>query len=579
MNKANRRLWLLIIVMVIWFVIVSFRLFSVQVLNSDYYRKKLENQNKRITEISSQRGDIYDRKNKLLAMTTDSFSLYLQNRNSKQSLDILRKIKSEIELNKNQLLEIKKNIKEEKPFVWLKRKASEREKNRVLNLGLEGVNSITEKKRYYPNLELASHVLGSVNIDNKGIEGIEKHFDNILRGREGKIHIRLDARRKVYEVTELTPFEKGKDIILTLDSTLQYTAEKELKKGVLENKAKNGTVIIVSPYTGEILAMASYPNFNPNDPHNINSSNRKNLAIEFNYEPGSIFKVITACSVIEKEKVKLAEHKYCHEGRYEYKGEIFTDHSEYGYLTPGEIITYSSNIGTIKMAQTFSPKEYYKFEKLFGIGEDTEVELPGESSGIIKPYHKWSGISLVTNAIGYGIMVTPIQMLMAVNVVANGGYYVQPTIVREIDDYKVKIGDKKQIISKKTALKVKDFLKKVVQKGTGQKADIEGFKIAGKTGTTRKVVNKKYSKNNYISSFAGFIPANNPKISMIVIINDPQNEKYYGGDVAAPIFKRIAEQCLNYYEVFPSFLKKKKFYLAEKKIKRKKENKSKDEII
>jgi cell division protein FtsI (penicillin-binding protein 3) len=544
------------------------RLFDVQVLNAEKYKKRQVRQNERVLEVSSERGNIYDRKGRVLALTADSYSIYLENKDIKTSLKILKKVVSKIYFSPDEYKKVRKRILKKRSFVWLKRKANEFEKDKVINLGFKNVNIIKEKKRYYPNMRLACHLLGTVSVDNEGIEGIERQFNTKLKGKNGEILIRLDARRKIYEVHKVKNWQRGDDLTLTIDSVIQYIAQKELKRAVEENKAKRGTVIVLSPFTGEILAMASYPDYNPNNPRTLTRYRRKNLAIELNYEPGSTFKVVTASSVIDKKKLNLRRLIYCEEGRYSYKGEIFTDHTNFGYLTPKEIIAHSSNIGTIKMALFIKGKEFYREEKYFGFGEKTGIQLPGEASGILRAPSKWSGITQVSMAIGYGIMVTPLQMLLAVNSIATGGYYVLPTVVQNRDGrvrgYRV--------VSKRTARIVKSFLKAVVKMGTGKIASIDGFDVAGKTGTARKAIDGKYSQKKYFSSFVGFVPAAKPVLSIIVVIDEPSADKYYGGEVAAPVFKNIAQQSLRYLKIYPDFLKKRKFIFAEHILKKGEKN-------
>ncbi len=555
----RERLWVIFFPILLWFIIVIIRLFDVQILNAEKYKRKQVRQNERVLEVSSERGDIYDRKGRILALTADSYSIYLENRNVKKSLKILKKVLSTIYFSPQEYKKVRKKILKKRSFIWLKRKANEFEKNKILNLGFDNINVIREKKRYYPNRRLACHILGTVNVDNEGIEGIEKQFDSVLKGKNGEILIRLDARRKIYEVHRIKHWQRGENLTLTIDSVIQYIAQKEIKKAVEENKAKRGTAIVLSPFTGEVLAMASYPDYNPNNPQTLTPYRRKNLAIEFNYEPGSTFKVITISSVIDKNLLNLRKLIYCEEGRFDYKGETFTDHTRFGYLTPKEVIAHSSNIGTIKLSLLIKGKDFYREERYFGFGQKTGIQLPGESSGILKKRSQWSGVTQVSMAIGYGIMVTPLQMLLAVNSIATGGYYVLPTIVKEKDN-RVK---GYRVVSKRTAKIVKSFLKAVVKLGTGKKAAVDGFITAGKTGTARKAIDGVYSQKKYFSSFVGFVPADKPVLSIIVVIDEPSAGKYYGGEVAAPVFKNIAEQSLRYLKVYPDFLKKRKFIFAK----------------
>ncbi len=570
--KVNKnRLILLSVFIFLWFFIVIGRLFYVQVLNAEKFKKIKTRQNERIIKISPERGYIYDRYGRVLALTAKSYSIYLENRNKKESIKEIKKINGKIYFQPDTYKKILKRIKEGHRFIWVLRKIDEEEKEKIFSLELKNVHAIKDKKRHYPNMRIGCHVLGTVNVDNQGLEGVERTFDSYLKGRQGEAIIKQDARRKVYEARIIKKPEKGESIVLTIDLVLQYIAQREIKKAVKENKAINGTIIIMNPRTGEILAMASYPDYNPNNLKTLVRDRRKNLAIELNYEPGSIFKVITASSVLEEAQIDLLKPIYCEDGRFKYRGEVFTDHTKYTYLSPREVIAHSSNIGTIKMALLLRARDIYRYEKSFGIGRKTGVELPGESSGILIPPKKWSGVTQASMAIGYGLLTTPLQMLTALNVIANDGYLVSPTIVKkgpEIKEKKVR-----KVISLKTARIMKKFLRAVVEYGTGRNAGIDGFYVAGKTGTARKAINGHYSTEHYFSSFMGFVPVKKPLLSIIVVVNDPQNGKYYGGEVAAPVFKIVAEESLRHLGIFPSYLEKKKIIFAKvERVGEKKDN-------
>ncbi len=570
----KNRLIILSIAIFIWFFVVIARLFYVQVLNAEKFKKIKTRQNERIIKITPERGYIYDRNGKVLALTSKSYSIYLENKNQRESLKEIRQISKKIYIQPEEYKKILRRIKEKRRFIWILRKTGEEEKEKIFSLNLKNVHAIKDKKRHYPNMRIGCHILGTVNIDNEGLEGIEKYFDNYLKGKRGEAIIKQDARRKIYEAKIIKRPEKGESIVLTIDLILQYIAQREITKAVIENKAINGTIIVMNPITGEVLAMASYPDYNPNNLKTLRRDRRKNLAIELNYEPGSIFKVITASSVLERAKLNLLKPIYCEDGRFNYKGEVFTDHTKFTYLSPKEIISHSSNIGTIKLSLLLKPKEIYRFEKRFGIGYRTGIELPGESSGILAPLKRWSGVTQASMAIGYGLLTTPIQMLTALNVIASGGYYIPPTIVKEGPILKKR--KERRVLSNKTVKIMKSFLKAVVDYGTGKKASIAGFTVAGKTGTARKAINGKYSTKHYFSSFMGFVPVEKPRLSIIVVINDPQNNKYYGGEVAAPVFKTVAEESLRHLGIFPSFLEKNKLIFA--KAEDTKQNGNTDEI-
>lgn len=549
-STSRKRILVLGLTFFGWFLINVFRLFYVQVLSNDKYKQKLTRQNERVLEVSSERGTILDRNRRPLAMNADGYSFYLENRSVEESLKELARFQSLFSYTPSETKRLESMIRQKRSFIWLKRKVSEEEKERAISLGFENISYITEKRRLYPNRSLACHILGAVDIDNKGVEGVERKADEYLRGKSGRVLIHQDARRKVYEMQVLEPPRKGDGIVLTIDSVIQHIAEKSLRKAVEEYHADGGSVTVMSPFTGEILAMASYPYFDPNERLSLNGSTRSNKGVEFSYEPGSTFKVVSSSTLLELSQVKESEQIYCENGHFLYKGKVFTDTHPYGYLTLKEIMTHSSNIGIIKLALLLDKEKFYGYQKSFGIGQSTGVELPGEAGGSLRRVDRWSGLTLPSMSIGYEVMVTPLQMLLVMNTVATGGWYVPPTILRNELPLKNKRA-RYRVISSETASRMKGFLASVVEEGTGKAGGVEGFLAGGKTGTARKLVGGHYSQQAYVSSFIGFIPLDKPLLSIAVVIDNPKGGVYYGGAVSAPVFQEIASDTLTYLKIFP----------------------------
>ncbi len=559
-NRINKfRLYFVLSITLLAFIIIIVRLYTLQIIDHKYYYKKKLQQSKSVVEVSPERGAIFDRNGRVLALTADSFSVYLINKHKKNSFEELEKLKKVVFFSSSDFRKIRERISKGKRFIWIKRKTDETVLSRITRLNLKNVGYIIEKKRYYPNDTLACHVLGLVNIDNKGLEGVERYFDSTLSGVPGKIIIKRDARRKVFEEVVLQKPEKGEDLYLTIDKVIQYITEKELEKAVTENKARWGTAIIMNSQTGEILAMASYPSYNPNNPTSITKFNRRNRAIEENYTPGSTFKIVTLASAFEANIIRKGKLYNCGNGVFKYNGIEIRDHARFGALTPKEILAKSSNICSAKIAHRMRRAYFYKMIKKFHLGRKTGIELPGEESGILRRLTLWTDISSFYLGFGYEISVTPIQILEVANIIATGGYYIKPTII-ERKPYSVR---RERVISSRTANILKEFMKEVVISGTGKLARLEDYPVSGKTGTAELLIEGKYSKDRHVASFVGFVPADNPKLTAVVVIYDPMGDKYYGGEVAAPVFSRIMRETLTYLNILPK--KKKNIIIVRKR--------------
>jgi cell division protein FtsI (penicillin-binding protein 3) len=427
----------------------------------------------------------------------------------------------------------------------------------VRALQLDGVGFLTENRRYYPQRELAAHVIGYVGLDNTGMSGIEYAFESAIRGRAAKILIRTDARRRATEHTE-KPSTDGQTVVLTIDESIQHVVEKELERSVQETGSVAGVAVVMDPRTGEILALANRPTFNPNKFGAYPSSRWRNRAVADAYEPGSMFKIITAAAGLEEKVVDPDEVIDCGHGFLEVAGIRINDHKVFDSLTFRDVMAKSSDVGVARVAQRLGRDNFSRYMRHFGFGVPTGVELPGESGGLLRPLNRWSALSLPTLSFGQEIGVTALQMTAAVAAVANGGYLMKPTIVRQIEDSEGRIVREgrpvavRRVLDGATAATLTEILRGVVVKGTGHRAAIAGYAVAGKTGTAQKVeAGGKYSMIDHVASFVGFVPASRPALVILVSLDTPKGPANEGGDVAAPLFARIAEPALRRLAIPP----------------------------
>ncbi|MFH1395384.1 MAG: penicillin-binding transpeptidase domain-containing protein [Candidatus Omnitrophota bacterium] len=502
-------------------------------------------------EIMPLRGIIFDHNMDPLAVNLDIPSVYSDSRRIKKKEDTARILSKVLDIDNDVLLE---KLKRDKSFVWLKRKIDNSEAQEIKNLQLNGINFSNESKRYYSNDNRACHVIGFVGIDNEGLEGIELEFEDKLKGKPGYRHLIRDANRKtvLFNEKDSLPPQNGYNIVLTIDSVAQYIAGEELKNTVCKFNAAGGSVIVMEPFSGRILALANYPDYNLNVLETASQDIVKNKAVASVYEPGSVFKIVTASAVLNEGLVDLDDKFYCEKGFYKTRGRILHDVRGYETLTFREVIGKSSNIGTVKAASKLGEAKLYSYIDRFGFGKKTGITLPGEVDGISRPVSQWSRSDITTIPIGQGIAVTPIQLVNAVSVIANGGYLMKPYIVERMTTwdnglyraYKPVV--LRRVISRETSQKMKDVLRYVVTDATGRRAASDLYELCGKTGTAQ-MVNPEggYYKNKHDATFVGFAPMDNPLISIVVAIYDP-HPVYSGGKVAAPAFKNIAERILQY---------------------------------
>ncbi len=555
----NRLLFISFLVLC-WSTLVVWRLYNLQVIGYEHFTDKAQRQQERTIHLNPKRGTIYDRNGRELAVSVDVASVYAVPSKIEDPIATAKKLSQVLISEGLSYKDILKKLKKKSSFVWIKRQISPVKWDEIKSWGIEGIASLTESKRYFPKKDMAAHVLGYVNIDNEGVAGIEKYYNDEIMGQPARMMVIRDAKgdRIVVSNGEKRKSQRGKNLYLTVDEIIQYAAERELDHVVRKYNAKSGTVIVMNPNNGEILALVNRPKYSPN--MRFSSFPEKgwpNRAITDIYEPGSTFKVITAAAAFEEGVVKPDEVIYCGNGKIEVAGKIIKDHEKYADLNFREIIAHSSNVGTIKVGMRIGRETFFRYINSFGFGSVTGVDLPAESKGILRPLSRWSGRSLASIAMGQEVGVTALQMLNALNVVANGGYLFKPQIVKAIvspDEQEVVEPGRdisgKRIISESTAKLLANVLTSVVEEGTAKNAFIDGYNIAGKTGTAQKVDKSgKYSASKFVASFMGFFPADNPQISMIVVIDEPKGASYYGGTVAAPVFRNIAASIIMYYGI------------------------------
>jgi cell division protein FtsI (penicillin-binding protein 3) len=565
MKKSSSKRWLTLRITTVFcgfillLAIIILRAFQLQIIEKDRLTQLVEKQYLRYVDLSPKRGTIYDRKKRELAISIEVDSAYARPGKIKNKKEIAKKLSPILNTSYRNL---KNKLASDSPFVWLKRKISPSQAKKIKDLNLEGIGFIEESKRFYPNKELASHCLGFADLDLKGLEGIELNYESYLKGKPGYILVERDALGRNIHTQNIKQVDttKGYNLQLTIDKTIQYFVEKALEEGVQKSRAKAGVAIVMVPQTGEILALAVHPTFNPNNFWDYSPSQWRNRAVTDSFEPGSTFKIFLISSALEEGIFQPQDIFYCENGSYPLGNRVIHDVHKYGWLTLTKIIKHSSNIGACKIAENLGRETFYSYIRKFGFGGKTGIDLPGETSGLLTLPYKWSRIRLGTISFGQGLSIPPIQLITALSAIANGGVLMKPYLVKTIFDDKGKIikefhpEERGRVISQRTARQVTSILKTVVEKGgTGVNASIPGFKIAGKTGTAQKVdqLTKQYSDHKTTSSFIGFLPADEPKLAVLVIIDEPEGISY-GGTVAAPVFKEAASHIIRYLNIPPN---------------------------
>ena len=552
-NSTNLRLYMLAAILVLWCGGICLRLVYLQIFRYGSFEKRAIHERERTEEVSARRGIIYDRTGRELAMSISVDSAFAV---PTEIPDLAGTVSLISKITNTDPRETLAKCKATRTFCWVARKTDAETADRIRALNLRGIYFQKESKRFYPKRELAAQVLGYVGMDDEGLSGIERQYDNELRGSPGRMLISVDAHKKWFGSVEKQP-EPGENVVLTIDEQIQYIAERELATAMQETHAVTGTVIVQNPHTGEILALANQPTFNPNLTKEITPERLKNHAVSDVYEPGSTFKVVTISAALEEKLTRPDEVFDCQMGSIVINGMRIRDSRPHGLLPVWGILAESSDVGAIKIALRLGEDRFYKYIRGFGFGQQTGIELPGETRGLTKPVSRWSKVSIGAISMGQEIGISPLQLALLVSTIANDGVQVPPRIVAGTTDPQptpqtvaFHPADDRRVISSMTAAEMKQMMQKVVLEGTGKKAVLEGYSSAGKTGTAQKVdpATHAYSKTKYVASFAGFAPLNNPAIVVAVIL-DSAVGLHQGGQVSAPVFHRIAQQVLEYLHV------------------------------
>ena len=556
-HTLRSRLFAGAVLFALWTAGIQARLIYLQVIEHADMKARADRQHLRTIAAPAKRGEILDRNGQILAYSVDADTIFADPSEVENADSTAQLVCAALDdCGPRERQEMAQSLRRDSQFVYLARKVSPDEAQRVKALGLKGIAFVKESRRYYPKKELASHVLGYVGIDNTGLAGLESTYDTQVRGREGKILIQTDARRHALNSRVDRPATAGASLELSIDQYLQHIAERELRIGVEENHAAGGTALIMDPNSGEILALANWPTFNPNAFGRFDERGRRNRAIQDLYEPGSTFKVVTASAALEEHVMDPDDPIDCAPGHISFGSRVINDVHPYGVLSFTDVIVKSSNVGAIKVGSRLGPERLGRYVSRFGFGQPIGPDFRGESPGIVWNPARLDPSALASVSMGYQVGVTPLQMAAAVSSVANGGSLVEPRVVRAFikDGRRVPVTRKvlRQTVSSATAAELTTIMEAVVERGTAKAAQIDGYTIAGKTGTAAKLTNGRYSQSDYNASFVGFVPSRKPSVTIIVVIDSPHGAGYYGGTVAAPVFRRIAEGTLRHLGVPPT---------------------------
>jgi cell division protein FtsI (penicillin-binding protein 3) len=552
-STLKGRLVVVAVGLVLWTAAIEARLVYLQVLRNADLSARAERQQMRTVDAPAKRGEILDRRGRVLAYSVDADSIYAVPSEIEQARQAVAALCRALEdcttKERETMLE---RFGRQRAFVYVRRQVSPDQARRVKALELEGIGFMKESRRFYPNRDLAAHLLGYVGIDNAGLDGIESAYDSLIKGRPGTVLIQTDARRHAFSRLEKPP-TTGDTLELSIDHYLQHVAERELRAGVEATDAQGGSAIVMDPWSGEILAMANWPTFNPNAYRQARDDTRRNRAVQDLYEPGSTFKVVTASAALEEKVVRPDDWIDVSAGHIRFPGRVIYDDHRHKALTFSDVIVKSSNVGAIKVGLRIGRDRLGAYVRRFGFGGPLSPDFPGESPGIVWDASKLNDSALASVAMGYQVGVTPLQMATAVSSVANGGDLIQPRVVRAVirDGKRMPVPRKilRRTVSATTAAELTRIMEGVVETGgTATAARLDGYTVAGKTGTAQKLVNGRYSRSEYNTSFVGFVPSRKPAFTVIVVIDAPRVHKY-GGLAAAPVFRRIADAALRHHGV------------------------------
>ncbi|HKM81846.1 MAG TPA: penicillin-binding protein [Candidatus Acidoferrum sp.] len=554
-DRVHVRLLILAGVALLWMTAVFGRVAYLQLFRHSEYLTRASRQQRRVIEITPKRGAIYDRNMHPLAMSMPVQSAFAVPSEVKDAAMASRLLSGVLAIPQDV---IRQKLAGGGTFVWIQRKLPPEKTEAVKSLNLKGVYFQEENQRYYPKRELGAHVVGFVDVDEKGLGGIEHEYDSLIRGQGEKIVVMADARQRWFDGGEAQR-DRGTSVVLTLDEKVQYIAERELAAAIEKTHAIAGTVIVQDPNNGALLALANWPKFNPNAAAAAPAEARMNRAISAIYEPGSTFKLITLAAAFDQNLTRPDEVFDCENGSLVVGGRRIHDHKAYGMLTVSEILANSSDVGAMKIALRLGAPKFYDYIRAFGFGTPTGVDLPGESRGLLERLQHWVPSSIGAISMGQEVGVTPLQMVTAVSSVANGGLLYKPHTVQQMMrgeqilplDGSVAPAEPRRAIRPETAATLRHLMEGAILHGTGTLARLDGWTAGGKTGTAQKIdpATGRYSRTNVIASFTGFAPINNPAVTILVSLDSPEGLPHGGGDVAAPVFKRIAEQVLPYLDV------------------------------
>ncbi len=566
------RFWAVCLFFALWALAIAGRLFWLQVVRHSEYMERAEKQQQRTFEVAPHRGSLYDRNMRELAMTVQADSIYAvpMEIDDKDKAALAEKLAAIVHTDPADVFtseeEIQERIEKGRGFAWVARKVRPDVASQVRALNLKGVYFQKEFQRFYPNAQIAAQVLGYVGLDDDGLGGLEQKFDEQLHGVPGRVFTAMDARRRVLGSVAQEP-EPGANLQLTIDENIQYMAENALDHVMDKTSAENGTIVVQDVHTGQILALAVRPTFNPNDFRHTTARLLKDHAISDVYEPGSVFKLIAYAAALDANVAKPDSLVDCQGGSMTLAGRVIHDDKgdHYGVITVHEALEHSSDVGAIKMALAVGQQRYYKYIREFGFGQRTGLELPGETRGLLRPVEKWDPASIGSVAMGQEVGVTPLQLVSMVSTIANGGTYLPPRVLLAnaggaMKAQPFRAGEElpnplpagsHRVISELAAAQMRKMMEGVVLYGTGRPAQLNGYSSGGKTGTAQKIdpATHRYSKSMHIASFAGIAPVNNPVIAVAVVIDNPKGGSYYGTAVSAPVFAEVAQQVLEYLGV------------------------------
>ncbi len=548
------RLALIIVAMTLWSGAIAVRLVQLQVLKHDEFVQLALKSQISTRFVQAPRGVIYECHMDELATSTTVSTVVAEPRRIRDIPEAARVLAAILGMDRAELT-ARLSDPSRQSYQVVKRRISPEAEARISRLGMDGVYMVGENMRVYPNRELACHVLGFVNLNGDGGAGLELEYDKELKGTSGQESFDVDARGRSFRAKVEKPPVQGHSLVVSLDKSIQYIAERELDAGVEKARADAGTAVVMESDTGRILALANYPDFNCNNYNQYSADFWRDRAVSDMFEPGSTFKVVVATAALEAGLTRPDELINCQMGSITIANHIFHDHKPYGLLTFSQVLEYSSNVGAAKLGMRLGEQRLYEALRTFGFGSKSGIDLPGEIIGLVRNWHQWSGLSIGAISFGQEVGVTSLQILTAINAIANGGYRVRPTIVDRVIDEKGDLvrttePEKTRIMRPETAAEIRNAFEGVVLRGTGRLAALEGYRAAGKTGTAQKIVNGHYSNTKYTASFVGFAPLPNPRLTILVQMDDPKGV-IYGGDVSAPVFQRIAQQALLLLRVPP----------------------------